>query len=88
MNKKELAAKVARQTGLTLSDTAKSIDAVFQTIKEEVVKGSSMTIKGFGSFSVSNRSERRGVNPSTKEPMTIPARKAMKFKPCKGIKIK
>lgn len=88
MNKKELAAKVARQTGLTLSDTAKSIDVVFQTIKEEIVKGNSMTIKGFGSFSVSNRSERRGVNPSTKEPMTIPARKAMKFKPCKGIKIK
>lgn len=88
MNKKKLTAKVAKQTGLTLSGAAKSIDAVFQTIKEDIVIGGSTTIKGFGSFSISNRAERHGINPSTKKPIVIPARKVMKFKPSKSIEIK
>lgn len=88
MNKKDLTAKVAKQTGLTLSDAAKSIDAVFQTIRSEVINGNSTIIKGFGSFSVSNRAERQGINPATKKPITIAARKVMKFKASKSIEIK
>lgn len=88
MNKKELAARVAKQTGLTHTDAVKSIDAVFQSITEDIVGGNHTTIKGFGSFSVSSRSERRGINPSTKKPITIPARKVMKFKPSKSVEIK
>lgn len=88
MNKKDLTAKVAKQTGLTHADAVKSIDAVFQAITEDVVDGNSTTIKGFGSFSVSLRAERQGINPSTKTSMTIPARKIMKFKPSKSIEIK
>lgn len=88
MNKKDLTSKVAKQTGLTLSDAAKCIDAVFQTIKGDIITGSSTTIKGFGSFSISNRAQRQGVNPSTKKPITISARKVMKFKPSKSIEIK
>lgn len=88
MNKRDLASKVAKQTGVTLLDAAKSIDAVFQTIKEDIVNGRSTTIKGFGRFSISNRAQRQGVNPSTTKPMVIPARKVMKFKPSKNIEIK
>lgn len=88
MNKKELAAQVAKQTGQTLSGAAKSIDAVFQSIKENIAKGNPTTIKGFGCFSISNRAERQGINPSTKKRIVIPARKMMKFKPSKNIEIK
>lgn len=88
MNKKDLTSKVAKQTGLTLSDAAKCIDAVFQIIKEDIITGSPTTIKGFGSFSISSRAQRQGINPLTKKPMTIPACKVMKFKPSKGIEIK
>lgn len=88
MNKKGLAAKVAKQTGFTQANAVKSIDAVFQAITQDIVSGSSITIKGFGSFSVSNRSERQGINPSTKKAITIPACKVMKFKPSKSIEIK
>lgn len=88
MNKKVLAAKVAKQTGETIVEATKNIDAIFQAIKEDVVNGNSTTIKGFGSFSVSNRAQRQGINPSTKKPITIPARKVMKFKPSKSIEIK
>lgn len=88
MNKKELAAKVAKQTGLRITDVDKSIGVVFQAITESIVGGDSTTIKGFGSFSISNRAQRQGVNPSTKKPIMIPARKVMKFKPSKSIEIK
>lgn len=88
MNKKDLTSKVATQTGLTLSEAAKSIDAVFKTIKEDIINGNPTTIKGFGSFSISNRAQRKGVNPSTKKPIVISARKVMKFRPSKSIEIK
>lgn len=88
MNKKELAAKVAKQTGETIVNATKNIDAVFQAIKESATAGNSTTIQGFGSFSVSNRAERQGISPSTKKSIVIPARKVMKFKPSKSIEIK
>lgn len=50
MNKKELAVRVAKQTDQTLTDAMKSIDAVFQSIKEDIVAGQSTMIKGFGTF--------------------------------------
>lgn len=88
MNKTDLISNVAKRTGLTLSDAAKSVDVVFQTIKEGIKEGNPTTIKGFGRFSISNHAERQGITPSTKEPIVIPARKIMKFKPSKSIEIK
>lgn len=88
MNKHELAANVAKQTGGTITDAINNIDAVFQVIKDNTVAGNSTTIKGFGSFSISNRAQRQGINPATKQPITIPTRKVMKFKPSKIIEIK
>lgn len=88
MNKRELSIKVAKQAGLTITDAAKTIDTVFAAIKESVESGGSASIKGFGGFSVSERLERRGINPATKQPIRIPARRVMKFRPSKSIVIK
>lgn len=88
MNKRDLTSKVAKQTGLTLSNAAKCIDVIFQTIKEDIANGRPTAIRGFGSFLIGNRAERQGINPSTKQSITIPARKTMKFKPSKSIEIK
>lgn len=88
MNKRELTIKVAKQTGLTAAVATRSIDAVFAAIKESVEAGGCASIKGFGSFSVSERSERSGINPATKQPIRIPARRVMKFRPSKSIVIK
>lgn len=87
MNKKELATKVAKKAGLTMSQARKSIEAAFATIKESVETGNSVTLKGFGSFSVGHRIERQGVNPTTKQRITIPACKVMKFKASKNVEI-
>lgn len=88
MNKKELIAQVAQQTGLTLTDATKSINAVFHSVREGVAAGDTIKIKGFGTFSVSHHVERQGVNPTTKQPITIAACKVMKFKPSRNIEIK
>ncbi|MEG1634652.1 MAG: HU family DNA-binding protein [Rikenellaceae bacterium] len=88
MNKKELTAQVAMQTGLTSIVVLKTIDSVFETIKNGLEKGESTTLMGFGSFTVSSRKERRGINPSTKESIIIPARKVVKFSPSKTIEVK
>lgn len=88
MNKKELTAKVVKKTGMTGVDVQKVIDAVFHSIKESLENGESNTYHDFGSFHVHERMERRGVNPATKKPMIIPARKVVRFTPSKSIVVK
>lgn len=88
MNKKELATQVAKKTGLNQVEAIKCIDAVFQSIKDEVIAGNTTLLQGFGSFSVSKRAERRGINPSTRQTMIIPAHKVMKFTASKNVVIK
>lgn len=88
MNKKELTARVASKTGLTNATSANVIDAVFQTIQENLENNQSTVLKGFGSFTITNHAQRMGVNPSTKQLMTIPARRVGKFNASKTIIIK
>ena len=58
-----------------------AVDAMVETILSEMEKGEKISILGFGSFTVVEKSARKGVNPRTKEVIEIPARKVIKFKP-------
>lgn len=87
MNKKQLAANVAAKTGLTNVMVSKNIDAIFNAIKENLENEGSITLKGFGSFSIGNRMARNGIDPSTQKPMSIPARKVVKFTVSKNINV-
>lgn len=87
MNKRSLAVKVAKQTGLSISLASKVIDVVFQTIGKSIEDDEHTTIHGFGSFSAVQRAERKGVNPVTKEYITIPERKVVRFIASKKIKL-
>ncbi len=80
MNKTEFIAAIAEKAGLSKVDAKKALDAFIQTVSEEMKKGEKVSILGFGSFSVVEKSARKGVNPKTKQPIQIPARKAVKFK--------
>lgn len=80
MNKTEFISAVAETSGLSKVDSKKAVDAFIQTVTEEVKKGGKVALLGFGSFSVVEKSARKGVNPKTKQPIEIPARKAVKFK--------
>lgn len=86
MNKQELVGSVADHTGLTKSDAAKAVDAVFDAITGELKKGGDVRLVGFGTFSVTKRKASTGRNPRTGEAMTIKASTQPKFKAGKGLK--
>ncbi|OGE76514.1 MAG: DNA-binding protein HU [Candidatus Doudnabacteria bacterium RIFCSPHIGHO2_02_FULL_48_21] len=87
MNKVELADAVAQKVGGTRGDAEKVIAATVEVISEQLKAGNEVTITGFGSFSVSHRAARTGVNPQNPtEKIQIGATKVPKFKAGKGLK--
>lgn len=80
MNKGELISAIAKATGLTKVDSKKALDATVKSISNALGKGEKVRLVGFGTFSVVDRSARTGINPSTKQPIKIKAKKVAKFK--------
>lgn len=81
MNKTELINAVAEKAGLTKVQAKAAIDATVNTITEQLQQGDKVALIGFGTFAVSEKTARKGINPRTKEVIEIPARKVVKFKP-------
>lgn len=79
MNKTELVDAVAASTGLTKTDTKKTIDAVFEEITKSLKKGEAVQLIGFGTFKTSDRKAREGRNPQTGATIKIAARKVPAF---------
>ena len=79
MNKTELVDVVAASTGLTKTDTKKTIDAVFEEITKALKKGDPVQLIGFGTFKTSERKAREGRNPQTGATIKIAARKVPSF---------
>ena len=86
MNKTELVAAIAENAGLTKKDSEKVLKAFVEVVTEELKKGEKVQLVGFGTFEVSERPEREGINPQTKETIKIAASKAPKFKAGKALK--
>jgi DNA-binding protein HU-beta len=80
MNKSDLIEKIAAGSGLSKTDAKKALDATTAAIKDALVAGEKISLVGFGTFSVSERPEREGINPATKQKITIAAKKVAKFK--------
>lgn len=80
MNKTEFINAVAEKSGLSKDDAKKAVEAFVETVSSELKEGGKVALLGFGSFSVAEKSARKGVNPKTKQPIEIPARKSVKFK--------
>lgn len=86
MNKAELVAAIAEKTELSKKDAEKALKAFTEVVEEELKKGEKIQLVGFGTFEVTQRAAREGINPITKEKMSIPASKAPKFKAGKALK--
>ena len=86
LNKQQLTAKVAGGTGLTKVQAEKAIKSTLAAINDELSAGGSVTLIGFGTFSVMGRKARSGKNPRTGASIKIPAKKVPKFKPGKALK--
>ena len=80
MNKAELIAAVAESAGIPKTAADKALSGVLDAITGFLSKGDSVSLIGFGTFSVSERAARTGRNPSTGKPLKIAAKKVAKFK--------
>ena len=86
MNKSELVNAVAEKAEISKKDADKAVAAVIETVIDTLQKGDKVQLVGFGTFEVSARSARTGLNPQTKEKIQIPASKLPVFKAGKAFK--
>lgn len=88
MTKKELAEMVGDQLSFIESraQAVQVVEAVLQCISEGVRDDGKVSLNGFGSFKMRERSERVGINPSTRERMTIPATRTVAFVPSPALR--
>jgi DNA-binding protein HU-beta len=80
MNKADLINAIAAEAELSKVDAKKALEAVVKCVSDALVSGDKVSLIGFGTFSVSERAERSGINPATKQAITIEAKKVAKFK--------
>ena len=86
MNKTELIAIAAENTGMTKKDTERILNAAIDAITAALVKGEKVQLSGFGTFETKDREARIGRNPHTKEAIDIPATRVPSFKASKALK--
>ena len=84
--KAELVAQAAQEAGISKTSTEKILNALVGGIESAITAGRTVTLVGFGSFSVGTRQARNGRNPQTKAEMRIPASKVPRFKAGKSLK--
>lgn len=80
MNKAELIDAMASKAGLSKADAKRALDAFIDTTSGALKGGNRVALVGFGSFSVSKRSARKGRNPRTGKEINIAAKNVVKFK--------
>ena len=86
MNKSDLVAQVAKDTKLSKSEAEKALNSIVSNVQNTLKKGDSVSLVGFGTWSVAKRNARTGRNPQTGAPIKIPAKKVPKFSPGKGLR--
>ena len=86
MNKAELISDVSDAAEVSKADAGRAVDAVIDVITKALKKGDTVTLVGFGTFSVRKRAARQGRNPQTGETIKIKASKNPAFKAGKALK--
>jgi nucleoid DNA-binding protein len=86
MNKQDIVAKIAKDTGLTKTAAAGVLASIIDSITKSRKKGHSVSFVGFGTFKTSNRKARKARNPRTGAPINIPKRRVPRFSAGKALK--
>jgi DNA-binding protein HU-beta len=86
VNKTELIEHIAKSADISKAAATRSLDAMIGAVKVTLKKNGTVTLVGFGTFSVGKRAARVGRNPRTGEAIKIKSAKVPKFKPGKGLK--
>lgn len=88
MNKSDLVDAVAGRADMSKAEAGRAVDAVLGSVGDALGNGDSVSLVGFGTFSVRHRAARMGRNPQTGATMQIAASKVPGFKAGKGLKDK
>lgn len=86
MNKSELIDSLSEETAFSKKDVARVLESLTRIVERTLKKGEKVSITGFGSFWLSNRPARKGINPSTKERINLPAVNVPRFKAGKNLR--
>ena len=87
MTKSVLIEKISEKVGgLTIKQTEIVVETVFDTMKEALVKGDKIEIRGFGNFRLKNRRPRIARNPKTGEKVEVAGKRVLHFKAGKGLR--
>jgi integration host factor subunit beta len=86
MIKADLINKIAREMDIPKQEAEEGVNLFFRSIKEAILRGEEIEIRGFGSFRFRKRTSRAGRNPRTGEPVRVPPKKVLYFKPSKLLK--
>ena len=86
MNKSEMIERMASDADISKAAAERALESFTTSVQSTLKKGGSVTLVGFGSWSVTKRAARTGRNPKTGESIKIKARKAPKFTPGKAFK--
>ena len=86
MNKTELIEHIAAKSDISKAAATRALTSIMEAVKKTLKKGDTLTLVGFGTFSVTKRAARMGRNPRTGVALKIKAAKVPRFKAGKGLK--
>jgi DNA-binding protein HU-beta len=86
MNKSELINELSEETAFSKKDVTRVIDSLIRVVGRTLKKGEKVSLTGFGAFWLSRRPARKGINPSTKERINLPAVTVPRFKAGKNLR--
>lgn len=86
MNKSELINSLSEETAFSKKDVSRVLDSLTRIIERSLKKGEKVSITGFGSFWISRRPARKGINPATKERINLPEVSVPRFKAGKNLR--
>lgn len=86
INRESLVGAIVEKTDLTKKDVEAVLECFMDEITKQLQQGNKVTLTGFGTFKVSNRAAREGINPQTKAKIQIPAMTVPKFTAGKALK--
>jgi len=85
MTKAEVIAEISKKTGVDKLDVQETVEAFFKVVKNAMIRGDNVYVRGFGSFVVKKRAEKTARNISKNTAIVIPEHHIPTFKPAKGF---
>jgi integration host factor subunit beta len=86
MIKADMIFKISKDMNIPKQEAEQGVNLFFTTIRDALLKGQEIEIRGFGSFRFRTRPGRTGRNPRTGTPVSVPPKKVLYFKPSKQLK--